>query len=278
MAKGKSPAFSFYAGDWLGSIRIAAMTPDQEGAYIRLLAYAWGDPDCSLPDDDATLAAMSRLGERWFNGCSAALRDCFEKHPTRPGRIYNKRLLKERQKQAERSEKAASAGVRSGQARRCGSKVRSANVEPTSNGRSHSVEPTLNISSSFSSSSSYTDPITKKDIIGQRKRRKFTYPAAFESWWRSYPRRSGKDKALAAWQKAIERIQDTDAVSREEAQAILEASASEFAASDKGMSGEYCPHPATWLNGGHWQDDRQSWKRSEPQQPKISNLFGDEKK
>ncbi len=73
----RAPAFQFYAGDHLGDPRIALMTPAQEGAYIRLLAYAWMDPDGSLPDDDEALAHLSRLAEGWFGGGSLRVRSCF---------------------------------------------------------------------------------------------------------------------------------------------------------------------------------------------------------
>ncbi len=59
--------FPFFCKDWLSSPARAAMLPEQRGAYIDLLAYAWGngdDPPC-LPSDDATLAGMSGLGARW---------------------------------------------------------------------------------------------------------------------------------------------------------------------------------------------------------------------
>ena len=93
------PAFQFYPNDWLSSPKISTMTPAEEGAYIRLLCYAWSNPDCSLPDDDETLGQLSRLGERWLKGGSTRLRQCFTPHPRKPGRLFNARLLKERKKQ-----------------------------------------------------------------------------------------------------------------------------------------------------------------------------------
>lgn len=43
------------------------MEPEQEGAFIHLLCLAWQSKDapCSLPNDDAALAKLSRLGPRW---------------------------------------------------------------------------------------------------------------------------------------------------------------------------------------------------------------------
>jgi len=65
------------------------MTPSEEGAYIRLLAIAWGAPDCGLPDDDTQLATLSRLGEQWLKGSSSTLRQCFFSLRRNNGAIYN---------------------------------------------------------------------------------------------------------------------------------------------------------------------------------------------
>jgi uncharacterized protein YdaU (DUF1376 family) len=134
----RAPAFQFYANDWLSSTHIALMTPAQEGAYIRLLCYAWNDPDCSIPDDDQILAALSRLGEGWFNGGSSILRKCFEPHPEKQHRLINKRLTEERIKQDEWRKKSQEGGLKSGESRRSkrlkgGSRVVGRVVEPNTN-------------------------------------------------------------------------------------------------------------------------------------------------
>jgi uncharacterized protein YdaU (DUF1376 family) len=82
--------FSFYAPDWLSSPSVNGMLPEQEGAFIRLLATAWGNGDAepSLPADDATLASQSRLGSRWKK-LGPAIRKQFT---LRDGRLYNAKL------------------------------------------------------------------------------------------------------------------------------------------------------------------------------------------
>lgn len=149
----KAPAFQFYPSDWLSSPKITLMSPAEEGAYIRLLCYAWADPHCSIPDDDATLAVLSRLGEGWFNGGSTKLRACFSVSPSFPGRLVNERLLQERQKQEAWREKSRAGGKKSGKTRRLkrewslngGSTTVEANITAP-------VEPNGNSSSSSSSS------------------------------------------------------------------------------------------------------------------------------
>lgn len=115
---GKSPAFQIYPGDLLSSPRVAVMTTEQLGAYLILLFYAWLDADCSIPDDDSQLAAMTKLGEGWFNHASRVVRPCFEPHPRLEGRLVNVRLVEERVKQLEWREKSAAGGRKSAQTRR----------------------------------------------------------------------------------------------------------------------------------------------------------------
>lgn len=105
---GKAPAFQLYVDDWLGSTRIALMSPAAVGGYIFLLCHAWSDPDCGLPDNDVKLAILSRLGENWQDECDSIM-CCFEPHPTVKGKIHNVRLTavwKERREYIERSSAA----------------------------------------------------------------------------------------------------------------------------------------------------------------------------
>ncbi len=155
----KSPAFQFYVNDWLGSANIMLMTPAEEGAYIRLLAIAWGSEDCGLPDDEKELAVLSRLGEGWFNGASCKIRKCFIQ---KGNRIYNKRLLEERKKQEIWKEKSRQGGIKSGRVRS------NSKLEPErwlNDPLSGPVEPNGN--SSFASSSSFSNK--EKKYIKKRK-------------------------------------------------------------------------------------------------------------
>lgn len=124
-----SPAFSFYPDDWLGSTAITLMSPAAEGAYIRLLAYQWNAPDCSIPGDDKTLALLSRLGTRW-DAEKRLILSCFRR--LKSGRIRNERLYQERLKQLTHSEQMSYAGKRGAQKRWQGHKPShsSAIVEP----------------------------------------------------------------------------------------------------------------------------------------------------
>lgn len=161
---GFSPAFQFYPGDWLSSPHVTLMTPEQEGAYIRLLCYAWADPDCSIPDDDEILAKLSRLGEGWFKGGSSVVRKCFEPHPEIAGKLVNLRLLKERKKQEIWREKSRSGGIKSAESRakkkmKGGSKMVDVCLQPNGN----------------SSSSSSINTSTKVEVLDKPAEEVFEY-------------------------------------------------------------------------------------------------------
>jgi uncharacterized protein YdaU (DUF1376 family) len=107
MKPGLCPDMPLLVNDWLSSTRIALLTPTEEGALIRLLCHAWNEPDCSLPDDDATLAKLSRLGRQWHKGSGAKIRAMFTPHPESKNRLQNPKQCKLRREQEARI-KAAS--------------------------------------------------------------------------------------------------------------------------------------------------------------------------
>lgn len=134
--KARPPAFQFYPADWLSSPNVMAMTPEQEGAYLRLLCCAWLSPDCTLPNDDALLAVLSRLNERWETE-GLLVRKMFRVCTKNVLRLENPRLVLERRKQREWKRKSAEGGRKSGEQRRCGGKGGSHLVDPL-------VEPNVN--------------------------------------------------------------------------------------------------------------------------------------
>ena len=194
MAK-KRPAFQFYASDWLGSTKRAMMTPAQRGAYIDLLCHQWNDPDCSLPDDDATLAVLSGLDEGWLNGGCTLLRKCFPVASGKPGRLANPRLIEVRADADEWSRKSREGGIKSGEVRRAkadeaktygGQEAPGVDVKGGSTKGGTKDEPNTNPSPSSSSSpSSLSSPPPPP-------------PPEGESSCRSY-RFDEEDSATAAW-------------------------------------------------------------------------------
>jgi uncharacterized protein YdaU (DUF1376 family) len=210
------------------------MTPEEEGAYIRLICHDWAND--GIPDDDSQLAMLSRLGEQVFNKCSNKLRKAFIKHPTRDGYLTNERLEKERNIQAHNREQRSKAGISSG-------KARAYKREQMFDSRSTSVEQKTNkrrtkTNSSTSSSTSLNNPPTPKGGV---------VDVGFENFWNAYPRKICRTKAEVSWGKLKPNA--------ELQSKILDAVKAQCKSEQwKKDNGQFIPYPATWLNQERWSD------------------------
>lgn len=88
--------FPFFPAHWIASHAVQAMTPEERGCFIHLLAQSWLDADCSIPACHARIAAMCGIGRGWKRVSAAILRE-FPAHPTVADKLANPRLLKERE-------------------------------------------------------------------------------------------------------------------------------------------------------------------------------------
>jgi uncharacterized protein YdaU (DUF1376 family) len=152
----KPPAFQFYPQDYLSSARVAEMTLEEEGVYIRLLCYCWSSG--SIPADPQRCARLAG------KGCSievaTIVQRSFNEDPTDGDRLVHDRLDIERNKQNERREQASMAGKKSGKLRaeKANQNKTPAKTDET-NDRSTTVQLNGNTSSSSSSSSSTSETI-----------------------------------------------------------------------------------------------------------------------
>ena len=115
MSKEKSPAFQFYPKDFMTDDKVLAMSAEVKGYYITLLCIDW------LNDGFYANALLKLCGFEWHKEdftlrsdseeIEEQLLECFVSHPStdKSGFVTNPRLLKERQKQIERSTQAQEA-------------------------------------------------------------------------------------------------------------------------------------------------------------------------
>lgn len=110
-----------YPNDWLGSVKIMLMNIAEEGAYNRLLHVQWTQPDCTLPDDPTQLKVLAKIVSTELDMMIdfSKVMACFVKHRSKPGRIYNPRLMEEWKKMKELRRKKSESG-KSGMAIRWG--------------------------------------------------------------------------------------------------------------------------------------------------------------
>lgn len=110
-SQGKSPAFQFYPKDFItGTI---GLTPEEVGAYIRLLCHQWEKG--SVPGEIELIARIvglpvSRMRRVWYR-----LLAYFVPDPANPAYGFvNARLERERRKQDEFRKRASDSGKRGG--------------------------------------------------------------------------------------------------------------------------------------------------------------------
>ena len=77
----------------------------------------------------------------------------------------------------------------------------------------------------------------------------------FAEFWSAYPKKVGKDAALKAFEK---RKPDAQLLSQMLAAIAVQAKSADWTKD----SGQFIPHPATWLNQGRWQDEPDSGQQS----------------
>lgn len=147
-----SPAFQFYAGDWLSSARVQLLTLEEEGAYIRALCYCWKTG--SVPADPEMF--MRLIGKGGSTTVATKVQAMFTADPSNPSILRHDRLDLERQKQLWWREKSREGGLKSGKNRRNQAKTKGGSTTVPTKGQPagcQMVEPNGN-SSVFSLQSS----------------------------------------------------------------------------------------------------------------------------
>lgn len=94
----KSPAFRFYASDFLTSRKVMLMTDSQVGKYIKLLCHEWMDGP--LPNDTKLLSKLIPCSHEEFLSDWSGISECFIE--TKSG-LVQRRLEEERRKQRDYS-------------------------------------------------------------------------------------------------------------------------------------------------------------------------------
>jgi uncharacterized protein YlbG (UPF0298 family) len=103
---------------------------------------------------------------------------------------------------------------------------------------------------------------TKPDLIGnaradslllipdspnpiQKQSRTSSLDDGFEQFWNTYPKKTGKDKALPAWKKKKPKVDE-----------VLKALAWQIESEQwNKQGGQFIPNPTTYINEGRWKDE-----------------------
>jgi len=82
-------------------------------------------------------------------------------------------------------------------------------------------------------------------------------PPGFEQFWKAYPVRKAKEAAAKAYGKAVAKVAAERGVDAAAAAGVILEAAGRYASECRGVEPSYRKHPATWLNGGCWDDEPQ---------------------
>lgn len=263
---GRVPYFPFFVGDWLSSTAITLMSPAEEGAFIRLLAIAWSEEDCGLPDDDEILAQLSRLGDDWRAGSGDKLRRKFR---AEGGRLFNDRLLQERQKQKDWSRKSSKGGLKSATSRatkkvKNGCNLVGTKPQPNPN---RVVDDWLQPKGKPSLALS----LSKKDPPVVPPETDNQLDADFHRLSEQHPNRTKIDEACRLWISLVGKGEITAETVGEVFAGLDRWLASEEWAKE---DGRFIPSLARWLDGRRWKDHPRPLE-SEQQHPPLPEWLGE---
>lgn len=150
--KHDSPAFQWYPKDYLSSARVAVMSLEEEGAYLRALNYCWLHG--SIPADPKLLARL--IGKGCSEEVARVVQGCFDLVHENGTEMVHSRIEEEREKQNRWREKSAAGGKKSAQVRR---RQQLQRLKGGSTLVATKSQPKANISSS----SSYSNTTESKD-------------------------------------------------------------------------------------------------------------------
>lgn len=217
----KDPAVLFYTADFL--VGTMTFTDEQTGKYIRLLCFQ--HQHLRMTDEDM------------LNICKSYDKQVYAKFiKDENGLYYNERMEKEINVRKAYSESR--------------SKNRNAKkndiCETHDNHMSdicqsyvkHMVNEDEDINDTDNDTKSNEDTVKKTTLDDTR----------FESFWKAYPKKSGKKKAQESWK----RIKVTEELYQKILSAIEQAKISDQWKRD---NGQFIPFPATWINQGRWDDE-----------------------
>lgn len=112
----KKPAFQFYPKDFLTDEKVSQMSNTEVGVYTRLLCHCWLEG--TLPLETEALAHFARMPLKQFTKVweNALVRSCF--HVGEDGRLHQKRLDAEREKQTAFKRRQSDNGAKGGRPRK----------------------------------------------------------------------------------------------------------------------------------------------------------------
>jgi uncharacterized protein YdaU (DUF1376 family) len=241
--KARFPYFKFYPRDWLEATR--SMSLEQRGAYIDLICILM-EMEGHLRDDDRWISHQMHVSTRKWKAVKTDLIE-HKKIRISDGLIIQERCLKELDSLLAQSRTRAESATNRERTKR----ENRENINEF-NDASGTVAPLrARDSDSDSERKKESPPVVPLPGDAPKKRKSAvpeTYSHDFEDFWNLYPRREGKAKAFESWRRL-------SASQRDRARAALNSQLGGLKARASDPRGNFCPHAATWINQGRFDDD-----------------------
>ena len=214
------PAFLFYVQDWLCEATLKVVSMGSKGLWIDVLCLMARSPikgylltptgtNANLEWVAAQLGRpVEEIRPFWQELLDAGTPRIDEK-----GRIYSKRMVEDKTLSEKRSEAGRFGGRPKSKGKAKGKQTGNGETLPDND----------------------NDNDNDNDVV------------EFDLFWKLYPKKTAKKKAIEAWEKA----EDKPAIE------IILAAVKAQSASEQWQKdgGQFIPHPATWLNQGRWADE-----------------------
>jgi uncharacterized protein YdaU (DUF1376 family) len=211
----KNPQFPFFVRDWICSRRVLQMSGDAVKAYVYLLCEAWLQiPRATIPQDENEIASMARVSmDQW-----KCIKNDIMNHwlpgkcTEHKGRFYNELLLEI--------------------------------------SRKHEAKQRFNNENAKRSQTDTEKPISDNDtdIDTSSLKSSSLVLSSFEDFWKTYPKKIAKARAIKAWSKIKEPVKTLE---------LIKIALSWQIKTDQWVKnhGQFIPLPATYLNDNRWIDE-----------------------
>jgi len=228
------PWYKKYPKDYLSDT--ASLSLEAHGFYNLMLDYLWIN-DGFLPADEGALARILRIDvrvvRRHLGGTSGrSSGEVRDKFVVENGKISNPRLTKELSQANEKSRKAAK-----------------------------SVNKRWGYERTYQRN---TDQISDNRLLlrnSAQTKKTHANLEGFDRWWKTYPRKVDKPRAVKVWQaKKLESRADE----------LISVLANQVAHERQWQDRQFIPYPATYLNGERWNDEIDT---GNPEQPRNETNY-----
>ena len=226
MSEGRHSYVPFYASDWIAGT--SRMTPMQELIYFRVCCYIW---DKAEPCPEAELPLMLGAIDGWVDTLNQLIA-AHKLFKSPDGSLVNTKALSVAENSKMLWEKKSAGGKKGARKTNSATPAESPADTPDSTpvespGGTRVRVPTHNQNQNHKEE----EKIHKKE---------------FAEWYAAFPLHKGKGQAVKAYRTARKKTSAE----------ILLAGAKRYAVQRAGEDAQYTKHPATWLNGECWEDER----------------------